>query len=225
MQGTADMSPPLTIECAGNLLIQMEASLPHHFPTRQLHDSTIFHSSPYPPHSNISSQQDIGLDDFHFDPRLASEPQLHQPQREDAFEANSFDASRTPQLRFQEIRSNPSVSSPQSNNVFDPSNAGVFGVLSGTRPQLNSESGQGQFGILSPPSQLDSRLVNPHRSHDEQLGRLQHELGLRPVTVTDGGTTEGHFSNMKMVPDPPHLEQWRRRLFDVDEAITLTEEQ
>ena len=62
-------------------------------------------------------------------------------------------------------------------------------------------------------------------NHDEQLGRLQNELDLRPVPVTDGGTTEGHFSNMKMVPNPPNLEQWRKRLFDVDEVITLTEEQ
>lgn len=204
----------------------MEASLPHHFPNRQLHDATIFQSSPYPPpHSNLAPPQDIGLDDFQFDPQLANEPQLQHPQRENAFESSPFDPSRPNQLRFQEIRSNPPVSSPQSNNVFDPSNAGVFGVLSRTRRQENTDSGRGQFGVLAPLPQAQAQLLDPHLNHDEQLGRLQHELDLRPVPVTDGGTTEGHFSNMKMVPNPPNLEQWRRRLFDVDEVITLTEEQ
>ena len=203
----------------------MEASLPHHFPNRPLHEASIFQSSPYPPHSNLASQQDIGLDDFQFDPQLANEPQLQHPQRETQFESSPFDASRPNQLRFQEIRSNPPASSPQSSNVFDPSNAGVFGILSRTRRQENSDGGRGQFGVLSPLPQAQAQLLDPSMNHDEQLGRLQNELDLRPVPVTDGGTTEGHFSNMKIVPNPPNLEQWRRRLFDVDEVITLTEEQ
>lgn len=204
----------------------MEAPIPHHFPTRQIHDGTIFHSSPYTPHPSLTPQQDIGLDDFQFDPQLANEPQIQHPQRGNAFESSTFDASRPHQPRFQEIRSNQPGASPQSNNVFDPSNAGVFGVITRTRPQQStgSDSGGGQFGILTPPSH-PHQLLDQHLNHNEQLGRLQHELDLRPVPVTDGGTTEGHFSNMKMIPNPPNLEQWRRRLFDVDEAITLTEEQ
>ena len=204
----------------------MEAPLPHHYPGRQLHDASLFQSSPYPPHTNLASQQDITLEDFQFDPQLANEPQLRHPQGENNFESSSFDVSRPEQLRFQEIpRSNPPVSSSHSNNVFDPSNAGVFGVLSRTRRHENTESGQGQFGVLSPLPPAQAQLLDPSLNHDEQLGRLQHELDLRPVPVTDGGTTEGHFSNMKMVPNPPHLEQWRRRLFDVDDVITLTEDQ
>ena len=203
----------------------MEASLPHHFPNRQLHDGAIYHSSPYPPHSNLASQQDIALDDFQFDPQLASEPQLQPPQRENGFESSAFNGPRPHQPNFDEIRSNPPASSPQSNHVFDPSNAGLFAVISRTRPQQNTDVGRGQFGILAPNPQPPSQLLDPHLNHNEQLGRLQHELDLRPVPVTDGGTTEGHFSNMKMIPNPPNLEQWRRRLFDVDEVITLTEDQ
>lgn len=203
----------------------MEASIPNHFPSRQLHDGTLFHSPPYPPHSNLASQQDIALDDFQFDPQLANEPQLQHPQRANAYESSPFDGPRPHQSRFQEIRSNPPVSSPPSNNVFDPSNAGVFGILTRTRRQQSTDVGRGQFGVLTPPTHPQSHLLHPHLNHDEQLGRLQHELDLRPAPVTDGGTTEGHFSNMKMIPDPPNLDQWRRRLFDVDEVITLTEDQ
>jgi hypothetical protein len=99
----------------------------------------------------------------------------------------------------------------------------MFGLLSASRPrprQINDVDG-GQFGVLSPHPQL----LAQHLSHDEQLGRLQHELDLRPVPVTDGGTTAGHFSDMKMVPDPPRLREWRQKLFDVDENITLTEDE
>lgn len=207
--------------------MEMEASLPHHFPGRQLHDGSIFHSSPYTPHPTLTPQPEIGIDDFQFDPQLANEPQIPHPQRENAFESSPFDGPRPHQLRFQEIRSNQPLSSPQSNNVFDLSNAGVFGVLSRTRRQQNSDTdgGGGQFGVLSPHPQPQSQLLDQHLNHNERLGRLQHELDLRPIPVTDGGTAEGHFSNMKMIPDPPNLEQWRRRLFDVDESITLTEEQ
>lgn len=77
------------------------------------------------------------------------------------------------------------------------------------------------FGVLTPHPQLSSQP----RSHDEAQGRLQNEIDLRPVPITDGGTTEGHFSNMKLIPNPPDLQEWRQRLFDVDDLITLTEDQ
>ena len=35
----------------------------------------------------------------------------------------------------------------------------------------------------------------------------------------------GHFSGMKLVENPPDLQLWRERLFNVDETITLTEEE
>lgn len=36
---------------------------------------------------------------------------------------------------------------------------------------------------------------------------------------------DSHFGTMKIVPSPPDLDAWRDRLFNVDEPITLTEEQ
>jgi hypothetical protein len=36
---------------------------------------------------------------------------------------------------------------------------------------------------------------------------------------------DSHFGSMKIVPNPPDLDAWRERLFNVDEPITLTEEQ
>ncbi|CRG84822.1 Putative acetyltransferase C18B11,09c [Talaromyces islandicus] len=36
---------------------------------------------------------------------------------------------------------------------------------------------------------------------------------------------DSHFGSMKIVPNPPDLDAWRDRLFNVDEPITLTEDQ
>lgn len=36
---------------------------------------------------------------------------------------------------------------------------------------------------------------------------------------------DGHFGSMKIVPNPPNIDAWRERLFNVDEPITLTEEE
>ena len=97
----------------------------------------------------------------------------------------------------------------------------MFSVLPRTRPQQTGEVNGGQFGVLSP----HPHLLPQHLNHDEQLGRQQHELDLRQAPVIDGGTTAGHFSDMRMVPNPPRLEEWRQRLFDVDDIISLTEEE
>lgn len=48
----------------------------------------------------------------------------------------------------------------------------------------------------------------------------------QPPNVQDSGEekTNGH-NNEKLVENPPDLEKWRQRLFDVDETITLSEEE
>ncbi|MCJ1269220.1 hypothetical protein MMC22_009109 [Lobaria immixta] len=111
---------------------------------------------------------------------------------------SAFEQSPPPS-RFHHVR-NHVPSTPQQNNTY---NRG------------------GEFGVLTPHPQLPSQPQN----HQEALGRLQNEIDLRPVPIQDGGTTEGHFSNLKMVPDPPNLDEWRKRLFDVDEITTLTEDE
>lgn len=206
----------------------MDGPLTGHYPAPQLHEGNIFHSTPYPPHPTLASQQDISLDPFQFDPQLENQPEIQHPHHRNAFDQdNAFaERPRTQQPRFHEIRSNAPPPNSQQNNGFrnNDGDGGMFGVLSAsrTRPQQNADvDGGGQFGVLSPHPQL----LAQHLNHDEQLGRLQNELDLRPVPVTDGGTTAGHFSDLKMVPDPPHLTEWRQRLFDVDDTIMLTEDE
>lgn len=204
----------------------MDASLSPHYPAPQLHDGSIFHSTPYPPHPTLASQQDIGLDPFQFDPQLENQPEIEHPHQRSSFDQNAFNGRpRSQPARFHEIRSNapPLPSSQQQNNSFASTQGGLFDnvIARSSQQQSTGEGNKGQFGVLSPHPQL----LAQHLSQDEQLGRLQNELDIQPAQGKDGGATEGHFGNMKMDPNPPNLEDWREKLFNVDETITLTEDE
>jgi hypothetical protein len=44
---------------------------------------------------------------------------------------------------------------------------------------------------------------------------------------TDGKpvTSHGQFEGLRLIPNPPNLDEWRNKLFHVEDTITLTEEQ
>jgi len=103
----------------------------------------------------------------------------------------------------------------QNTNVFDRNHGHrpmhVQNTGSPHTPQQHSNGGQ--FGILTAgPIQHSS------------IGRLQQEEDL--FGSPDGGDqkSNGHLST-KIVVDPPDLADWRQRLFNVDEMITLSEEE
>ncbi|KAL8749155.1 MAG: hypothetical protein Q9199_007858 [Rusavskia elegans] len=176
----------------------MDVPLPHHFATGHPLDPNLFHPQLHHGHPSLTAQNDFDTDPFQLTSPLDHQPQL-QLQHRVAFDQRP----PIPPPRFQELPSN--VPGPESlNNDF---------TRNSTQP--------GQFGILTPHPQIPNQ---PH-IHHEVLGRLQNEIDLRPVAVQDGGTTEGHFSNMKIVPNPPDLDTWRIKLFDVDDTLTLTEDQ
>ncbi|KAI9839967.1 MAG: hypothetical protein M1819_000159 [Sarea resinae] len=110
-------------------------------------------------------------------------------------------------------------------NAFDPnrhlhpspSNA----ALQTPRQQQHAEHAGGQFGVLTPESGLAARNAIQHAT----VGRLQQDANPFQTPEQTGAKGEGHFQNMKMVPDPPNLEDWRQKLFDVNEMITLTEDE
>lgn len=172
----------------------MEGPLPHHFTAQQLHDGNLFHAQQQHNQSTLVSQLDLDpTDPFQFSAQLDDHHALQHLQPRNAYEHRVPPPSRFPEIRSQV----PST------------------------PQDNSFHRGGQFGVLTPHSQLPSQP----QPHQETLERLQNEIDLRPISVPGGGTTEGHFSNLKIVPNPPNLEEWRKRLFDVDDLIRLTEDE
>lgn len=177
-----------------------EITLPHHFTAQQLHDPNLFSPPIHHDHSSLGSQLDLDPGDpFQFTSQLEQQPHLQHLQSRNPYDQRTPGPSAS---RFQDIQSSPNRSEQLSNG-------------------FNRSSQPGQFGVLTPNHQIS----NQPQVHHEAIGRLQNEIDLRPVAVQDGGTTEGHFSNMKLVPNPPNLEAWRKRLFDVEGVLTMTEEE
>ncbi|KAJ5138601.1 Glutathione S-transferase/chloride channel C-terminal [Penicillium bovifimosum] len=93
-------------------------------------------------------------------------------------------------------------------------------------------------GQMGPPQSLSPNELamgnNPHQAQNNALATMQSpgqhfqpdliELDSEPVDpATFAGS--GELQGFKMVTDPPNLEYWRDRLFNVDEMITLSEEE
>jgi glutathione S-transferase len=76
------------------------------------------------------------------------------------------------------------------------------------------------YGVLTPSLSLPSQ----HHPQPGSMTRLQqeHELSQTPE---NGGKGDGHFGTMKMIPNPPNLDEWRNRLFDVSDTLSLTEDE
>ena len=170
-----------------------------HFPSepRHLQNAAIhgFHHPAPHAHATLASQLDPNLQSL--DPGNAFATQFH-PQLGDP---NNVFEQRPAQPRFHEIQAVPNHSPRrQQNNPFHQ---------------------PGQFGVLTPNARIAGRTSIQH----DALGRLQQESGLLQTPDHGGAKTEGHFANMKVVPHPPGLEIWRERLFNVDETITMSEEE
>jgi hypothetical protein len=71
----------------------------------------------------------------------------------------------------------------------------------------------GQFGILT---------TEPMQNNS--IARLQQEEDLFGTPEGSDQKSNGHLST-KIVVTPPNLAEWRQRLFDVDDMITLSEEE
>ncbi|KAL9604484.1 MAG: hypothetical protein Q9219_000449 [cf. Caloplaca sp. 3 TL-2023] len=174
----------------------MEGPLPHHFATAHALDPSLFNPQLHPGHPSLGSHLDLDTDPFQFTSHFDHQPQIQTQPR------ITFEQRPPIPARFQELSPNARGSDQLSNDF--------------------TRSGQaGQFGILTP----HPPLPNQPQIHHAGLGRFQNEIDLRPVAVQDGGTTEGHFSNMKTVPNPPDLENWRKKLFEVEDTVTMTEEE
>ncbi|TVY22249.1 Glutathione S-transferase [Lachnellula hyalina] len=106
----------------------------------------------------------------------------------------------------------------QTPNPFERSNIGGHRPMpiqnngSPHTPQQQHSNG-GQFGILT---------TNPIQHNS--IGRLQQEEDLFGSPDGADQKSNGHLST-KIVVDPPNLAEWRQKLFNVDEMITLSEEE
>ena len=88
----------------------------------------------------------------------------------------------------------------------------------GIQHHFNTPTTQ-QYG-LSSADQHSSGAPLPN-----SVGRLQQDENHLESSARDGKEEHSHFGTLKLIENPPELEQWRDRLFNVDETITLTEDE
>jgi len=102
----------------------------------------------------------------------------------------------------------------QSPNPFDRGGHRPMHVQNNGSPHTPQQhTNGGQFGILT---------TNPIQHNS--IGRLQQEEDLFGSPDGPDQKSNGHLST-KIVVDPPNLAEWRQKLFNVDEMITLSEEE
>ncbi|KAB2576081.1 Glutathione transferase [Lasiodiplodia theobromae] len=84
-------------------------------------------------------------------------------------------------------------------------------------------------------SGLQSQHISPHQSNTTlfHFGSPQQDPHFAaprvqiqpPPEAQDAAKSDGKIEGLKLVLDPPNLDQWRQRLFDVDQTIVMTEDQ
>lgn len=91
-------------------------------------------------------------------------------------------------------------------------------------PQQQSHAPTGAaFNLLAPQAQASGHEF----ARQPALERIQQENGQMQERMASGlGKKDGaHFQGMKLVQDPPNLDQWREKLFNVDGIVQLTEDE
>ncbi|KAH6895184.1 hypothetical protein B0T10DRAFT_477324 [Thelonectria olida] len=79
----------------------------------------------------------------------------------------------------------------------------------------------GQFGLLAPAA---VPALGPHGGAEAVFGTVAPETTPQQQTAQDLDKTHGPLCS-RLVLDPPDLDAWREKLFNVDETIVLTHEQ
>jgi glutathione S-transferase len=72
------------------------------------------------------------------------------------------------------------------------------------------------------PIQQQSIAPTPVQHGDNQL---QSDVKTQPEQQQYEHKPDAHLEGLKLVPDPPELDTWRQRLFDVDDMIVVSEEE
>ncbi|KAF1841130.1 uncharacterized protein K460DRAFT_371121 [Cucurbitaria berberidis CBS 394.84] len=74
------------------------------------------------------------------------------------------------------------------------------------------------------PLPLPPQTIQQHAEH-VQLPQARARAQVYEGDDTTPSTGHGQFQGLKLIADPPDLEEWRKKLFNVDDTITLTEEE
>ena len=175
---------------------------PQPFPNGPQHLQTTFPEFHHHDHPSLASQLDPSLQNLN--PEDTYAPQFTSLDSHSngplLHNGNPFGRA-SDQPRFQEVRSH-------------------MGPPSQRQPSHPFQQA-GQFGVLLPRTVMVEHAPLQHNAFD----RLQQEDATTHVPEQNNEKKEGHFANMKNVPNPPNLAEWRERLFNVNDTVTMTEDE
>lgn len=194
-----------------------------HLPVNLRH----LHSAGFqPPHHTLASQigNDYDSNNFQAYPSLDDIPRDSVNGHNVASNNNAYPQGHPhpqhrPRLQDEQVNGqHPPIHSPIHQNA-QPSNSPYEASLGARYPVMSP--GQ-QY-----PGQQPLSLYTPVRALQQQEGSPGGLHG-SPSDQSPNGSKEdevGHFKGMKVIKDPLDLDKWRERLFNVDDTITLTEEE
>jgi hypothetical protein len=193
------------------------------YPRPQLEQATPA-SQGYPSQHHIDpSLHSLGHNDYHdgFEQPIdeSSVQQQQQQQLDEAFATpDATQQQHSPRVRLQQLRPQLLTSHPQSHHAGHDHG----------RPSHHAVPSAPQYGIstLHPPLLPTPQFRQEAR--DAAIQRMQSENKVhqkREDTSGDRKMNGRRFAGMRSITDPPHLDNWRQKLFDVDGTITLTEEE
>lgn len=158
--------------------------------------------------ASVNHQQTLGHNDLYN--QSGQHPQLHLQRTR--FQSRT-DGSPTTQIPYAQSR----------RSAASQSHDGPYGIPSRLQfsPSSSLQNGSPQQPLYMPIQRLQQgQQITP-------MGP-----GISPTTTsppqaapTDEDGTKSHFAGMQVVKDPPHLGEWRERLFNIQGTVTMTEQE
>jgi len=110
----------------------------------------------------------------------------------------------------------------QSSNAFIQTPASAVASVT-PNLQLQPVAFQHTYGIATPQPSFTGSVPSSEPQLELQTGgNSVHQPGNSRPTA-DSSFSSSNFEGLKLVSNPPDLQQWREKLFNVDELTVLTE--
>lgn len=121
---------------------------------------------------------------------------------------------------------------PNNPQSLQPFTTAIGGIQENHLTSANAFVRQPQPGDELDKQVAGQSVLQPRQSANDEYDALHHlqqplegNSMVPPQNGNGAGPNSNHFGGLKLISEPPNLEAWREKLFNVDETITLTEEE
>ena len=158
--------------------------------------------------ASVNHQQTLGQNDLYNQP--SQHPQLHLQRPRFQSRADGSPTTQSPYAQSQH--------SASSHSHDDP-----YGIPSRLHfsPNNSLHNGSPQQPLYMPIQ----RLQQGQQNSPMRPGISPSTASPQQATPVNEDGTKSHFTGMQVVKDPPHLGEWRERLFNIQGTVTMTEQE